>query len=251
VDVHDPWADPARPASSTASRSREPEPGGLRRPSCWPWPTGSSAPGIRRASRACCTPDSVSSTSRAYFRGRTSTTGCEAPAPPGDRIHLRTACTCWSPARPGSSAPRQRRLLARGDDGRRRRQPQRLLRPVALKEARLDRPGAPRDVSASSAWISRTGPLSTLFEAHRPARVVNLAAQAGVRYSLENPHAYIDSNVGGFMNILECCRHHRQRAPGLRLFELRLRRQHAMPFSVHDNVDHPVASTPPPRRPTS
>ena len=52
------------------------------------------------------------------------------------------------------------------------------------------------------------GAVEDLFATHRPERVVNLAAQAGVRYSLQNPHAYIDANVVGFMNILEGCRHH-------------------------------------------
>jgi nucleoside-diphosphate-sugar epimerase len=70
--------------------------------------------------------------------------------------------------------------------------------------------------------------------------VIHLAAQAGVRYSLQNPHAYVDSNLVGFMNILEGCRH-AGAAPGLRQQLQRLRRQHAMPFSEHDSVDHPVS----------
>ena len=71
--------------------------------------------------------------------------------------------------------------------------------------------------------------------------VVNLAAQAGVRYSLENPHAYVDSNIVGFVNILECCRHfssgHLVFASSSSVYGANTN----MPFSVHDNVDHPVS----------
>ncbi|WP_135229277.1 NAD-dependent epimerase [Deinococcus fonticola] len=80
-----------------------------------------------------------------------------------------------------------------------------------------------------------------LFQQHRPEKVVNLAAQAGVRYSLQNPHAYIDSNVVGFMNILEGCRHfnvqHLVYASSSSVYGLNT----SMPFSVHDNVDHPLS----------
>jgi UDP-glucuronate 4-epimerase len=71
--------------------------------------------------------------------------------------------------------------------------------------------------------------------------VVNLAAQAGVRYSLENPHAYVQSNLVGFVNLLECCRHNRIGhlvfASSSSVYGANTR----MPFSVHDNVDHPVS----------
>jgi UDP-glucuronate 4-epimerase len=71
--------------------------------------------------------------------------------------------------------------------------------------------------------------------------VVNLAAQAGVRYSLTNPHAYISSNIQGFMNVLELCRHHEVEhlvyASSSSVYGANTR----MPFSVHDNVDHPVS----------
>lgn len=83
--------------------------------------------------------------------------------------------------------------------------------------------------------------VEALFRNHRPQRVVNLAAQAGVRYSLENPHAYIDANVVGFMNILEGCRHydveHLVYASSSSVYGMNT----AMPFSVHDNVDHPLS----------
>jgi len=83
--------------------------------------------------------------------------------------------------------------------------------------------------------------VEALFRSHRPQRVVNLAAQAGVRYSLENPHAYTDANVVGFMNILEGCRHydveHLVYASSSSVYGMNT----AMPFSVHDNVDHPLS----------
>ncbi len=80
-----------------------------------------------------------------------------------------------------------------------------------------------------------------LFKKHKPEVVVNLAAQAGVRYSQENPHAYIDSNLLGFANILEGCRHfgvkHLVFASSSSVYGANTK----MPFSVHDNVDHPVS----------
>jgi len=83
--------------------------------------------------------------------------------------------------------------------------------------------------------------MERLFGDHRFSRVVNLAAQAGVRYSLENPRAYIDANVVGFLNVLEGCRHHGVEhlvyASSSSVYGLNTR----MPFSVHDNVDHPVS----------
>lgn len=79
------------------------------------------------------------------------------------------------------------------------------------------------------------------FREHKPDRVVNLAAQAGVRYSLINPQAYIDSNITGFLNILEACRHigteHLVYASSSSVYGANT----AMPFSVHNNVDHPVS----------
>jgi UDP-glucuronate 4-epimerase len=80
-----------------------------------------------------------------------------------------------------------------------------------------------------------------LFEEHQFNRVFNSAAQAGVRYSLENPHAYVDSNLVGFVNILEGCRHtnveHLVYASSSSVYGANTN----MPFSVHDNVDHPVS----------
>ena len=83
--------------------------------------------------------------------------------------------------------------------------------------------------------------LSDLFKAFGFTHVVNLAAQAGVRYSLINPKSYIDSNIVGFANLLECCRHnqvqHLVYASSSSVYGLNT----SMPFSVHDNVDHPVS----------
>ncbi|WP_219914496.1 NAD-dependent epimerase [Thalassobacillus sp. CUG 92003] len=80
-----------------------------------------------------------------------------------------------------------------------------------------------------------------IFKTYQPTTVIHLAAQAGVRYSLENPHAYITSNIVGFMNILEACRHHQVEhliyASSSSVYGMNTK----MPFSVHDNVDHPVS----------
>jgi len=83
--------------------------------------------------------------------------------------------------------------------------------------------------------------IATLFAEQHFDVVVNLAAQAGVRYSLKNPHAYVDSNLVGFMNVLEGCRHsqvqHLVFASSSSVYGANTK----MPFSVHDNVDHPVS----------
>jgi UDP-glucuronate 4-epimerase len=112
---------------------------------------------------------------------------------------------------------------------------------VNLKLARLERiqsnPGF-TDVRAS---IEDRDAMQETFAKYKPDRVVNLAAQAGVRYSLENPHSYIDTNVVGFVNILEGCRHnnikHLVYASSSSVYGANTK----MPFSVHDNVDHPVS----------
>lgn len=89
--------------------------------------------------------------------------------------------------------------------------------------------------------LSDRAGLSRLFETERPDRVIHLAAQAGVRYSLENPHAYVDSNLVGFVNMLEGCRHgqvkHLVFASSSSVYGANTQ----MPFSVHQNVDHPMS----------
>jgi UDP-glucuronate 4-epimerase len=83
--------------------------------------------------------------------------------------------------------------------------------------------------------------LQRVFAGDRPEVVIHLAAQAGVRYSLENPHAYVDSNLVGFMNILEGCRHHGVRHLAYASSSSVYGANTKMPFSVHHNVDHPVS----------
>lgn len=89
--------------------------------------------------------------------------------------------------------------------------------------------------------ISDRSAMENLFAAEGFQRVVNLAAQAGVRYSLKDPHAYISSNIIGFLNVLEGCRHegieHLVYASSSSVYGLNT----SMPFGIHDNVDHPVS----------
>ena len=112
---------------------------------------------------------------------------------------------------------------------------------VALKEARLERTTAHAGFTELRVSIDDRDVMADIFRTHRPQRVVNLAAQAGVRYSLENPLAYVDTNLLGFANILEGCRHndveHLVYASSSSVYGSNTN----MPFSVHDNVDHPVS----------
>ena len=112
---------------------------------------------------------------------------------------------------------------------------------VNLKFARLERVKAFDKFTDVRLDIQDADAMAELFSTQKPERVVHLAAQAGVRYSLENPHAYIDSNVHGTLNILEGCRHnpveHLVYASTSSVYGSNTN----MPFSVHDNVDHPVS----------
>jgi len=111
----------------------------------------------------------------------------------------------------------------------------------SLKEARLARTleySAFTDVRID--LEDRQG-IADLFAQHRPDMVVNLAAQAGVRYSLENPNAYADTNLVGFMHILEGCRHNKVKHLVYASSSSVYGSNTKMPFSVHDNVDHPVS----------
>lgn len=83
--------------------------------------------------------------------------------------------------------------------------------------------------------------LDALFDEHQFQYVVNLAAQAGVRYSLINPYAYLDSNLTGFLNILEACRKHKPEHLIFASSSSVYGANKKVPFSVHDNVDHPLA----------
>ncbi len=113
---------------------------------------------------------------------------------------------------------------------------------VRLKQNRLDQLLAYDTFSFHRADLADRDGLTTLFKQH-PAFdvVVNLAAQAGVRYSLTNPHAYVDSNIVGFVNLLECCRYCQVRHLVFASSSSVYGANTHMPFSVHDNVDHPVS----------
>jgi UDP-glucuronate 4-epimerase len=89
--------------------------------------------------------------------------------------------------------------------------------------------------------IASLEPLERVFVEYKIDRVANLAAQAGVRYSLENPHAYIQSNVVGFTNVLECCSHHKIEHLVYASSSSVYGANESMPFSVKDNVDHPLS----------
>src|SRR5690554_2724146 len=110
-----------------------------------------------------------------------------------------------------------------------------------LKMARLERLQTNPNFSFEKLELADRQGVAALFKAHDFDRVVHLAAQAGVRYSLENPHAYIDSNIVAFTNILEGCRHqetpHLVYASSSSVYGANT----SLPFSIHDNVDHPVS----------
>jgi UDP-glucuronate 4-epimerase len=111
----------------------------------------------------------------------------------------------------------------------------------ALKEARLDRHAKHPNYTHLRIDIADRSVIEQTFEEHKPQGVINLAAQAGVRYSIENPLAFVDSNIVGFAHILEGCRHnkvwHLVYASSSSVYGANT----TMPFSVHDNVDHPLS----------
>ncbi len=112
---------------------------------------------------------------------------------------------------------------------------------VRLKEARLARLTGHPGFSFHRLDLADRAGIEDLFARTRPQRVVHLAAQAGVRYSLQNPHAYVESNLVGFLHVLEGCRHHGVEhlvyASSSSVYGANTR----MPFSVHHNVDHPLS----------
>jgi UDP-glucuronate 4-epimerase len=112
---------------------------------------------------------------------------------------------------------------------------------VSLKQARLARLNAHPGFRFERLDIADREGMARLFRRERFDAVMHLAAQAGVRYSIENPHAYIDSNLLGFGNILEGCRHggvgHLVFASSSSVYGANTK----LPFSEHDNVDHPVS----------
>lgn len=111
----------------------------------------------------------------------------------------------------------------------------------ALKDARLAQLQGRPGFSFVRLDLADRGGMADLFAEHRFCAVVHLAAQAGVRYSLINPHAYVDSNITGFLNILEGCRHHPVRHLVFASSSSVYGANTLMPFSVHHNVDHPVS----------
>ena len=112
---------------------------------------------------------------------------------------------------------------------------------VALKQARLARLQTHKGVTFDKLDIADREAIPKLFDAHKFDAVMHLAAQAGVRYSIENPHAYVDANLVGFVNILEGSRHsgvgHLVFASSSSVYGSNTK----LPFSEHDNVDHPVS----------
>lgn len=112
---------------------------------------------------------------------------------------------------------------------------------VSLKQARLALLTARRNFTDYRISLEDRDRLFEVFARHRPQRVVNLAAQAGVRYSLSHPHTYIDANLVGFCNILEACRQHAVEHLVYASSSSVYGANTAMPFSVHHNVDHPVS----------
>lgn len=112
---------------------------------------------------------------------------------------------------------------------------------VSLKEARLRELSGLSNFDFRKADLADRGAMADIFASFKPEVVVNLAAQAGVRYSLENPYAYVDSNIQGFMNILEGCRHHNVKHLIYASSSSVYGANEAIPFSVKHNVDHPIS----------
>jgi UDP-glucuronate 4-epimerase len=112
---------------------------------------------------------------------------------------------------------------------------------VSLKRERLRQLNAQARFSFVEIDVADRAAMPELFRQQTFETVIHLAAQAGVRYSLENPHAYVDSNLVGFVNILEACRHHRVRHLTYASSSSVYGANTAMPFSVHHNVDHPLS----------
>ena len=112
---------------------------------------------------------------------------------------------------------------------------------VDLKKSRLSLLNEHKNFSFVRASLEDKTLIEKVFHDHDISTVINLAAQAGVRYSLENPDAYISSNIVGFLNILEACRHHNVQhliyASSSSVYGANTK----MPFSVQDNVDHPIS----------
>ncbi len=112
---------------------------------------------------------------------------------------------------------------------------------VQLKKDRLDKIASHSNFTFANLDLIDRKAMENLFDKNDFDVVVNLAAQAGVRYSLTNPHAYVDSNLVGFVNILEGCRHHEVKHLVFASSSSVYGANTDMPFSIHHNVDHPVS----------
>ena len=111
---------------------------------------------------------------------------------------------------------------------------------VTLKQARLARLQARAGYTHVTGDLADRAAVEQAFAAHRPQRVVNLAAQAGVRYAAENPHVYVQSNVVGFLHVLEGCRHHGVEHLVYASTSSVYGANTAMPFSEHASAEHPL-----------
>jgi len=132
------------------------------------------------------------------------------------------------------------RLLARGDEVLGLDNLNAYYDPT-LKQARLARLQAVKGFSFVKADLADRAAMESLFARSAIDRVVHLAAQAGVRYSIENPHAYADSNLTGTLHVLEGCRHHKVGHLVFASTSSVYGANTKMPFSVHQNVDHPLS----------
>ena len=111
----------------------------------------------------------------------------------------------------------------------------------ALKLARLTQIESNNNFTFEKADIADRKALAKLFQTFRPQKVINLAAQAGVRYSIQNPYAYLDSNLTGFLNILELCRHNDVEGLVYASSSSVYGANKKIPFSTDDQTDHPLA----------
>jgi UDP-glucuronate 4-epimerase len=112
---------------------------------------------------------------------------------------------------------------------------------VSLKKSRLNHIANHPNFKFRQVNITNNKELDSIFKDTKPTYVVNLAAQAGVRYSITNPYAYLESNIVGFLNILEACRHNNVKHLVYASSSSVYGANKLMPFSVHHNVDHPIS----------
>lgn len=111
---------------------------------------------------------------------------------------------------------------------------------INLKQARLSRLAANAAYTNVHADLADRGAIEQVFARHRPQRVINLAAQAGVRYAAQNPHVYVSSNVTGFLHIIEGCRHHNVEHLVFASTSSVYGANTSMPFSEHQPTEHPL-----------